>query len=247
MKIIEKLKKMFVSFEDMISAEHACLSCDKEILDGTKYQLCDKCRNELEKIDGRYCAKCGEILSDGKMLCELCKGFEYEFDSNRSMFYYGEVSSKIVKSLKYGGRKYYAKHIAKMMTEDKLVFENVDVITYVPISNKRKRIRGFNQAEEIAKEIALIMNIPVKGLLIKTIDKKHQAGLNQKDRLENLKGTFDLNKDFVDEIKQKNILIVDDVFTTGATLSECSKVIKTAKVKSVKTFTFAKTKLNSIK
>lgn len=246
MKIIEKLKKMFVSFEDMISAEHACLSCDKEILDGTKYQLCDKCRNELEKIDGRYCAKCGEILSDGKMLCELCKGFEYEFDSNRSIFYYNDTSSNIIKKFKYGGRKYYAKHIAKMMTEDKLIFENIDAIAYVPISKKRRKIRGFNQAEEIAKEISILTNIPVVDLLDKVIDKKNQAKLSQKDRLENLKGTFALNKDFEDKIKGKRILIVDDVFTTGATLSECASVIKQASPKCVKTLTFAKTKLNSI-
>ena len=246
MKIIEKLKKMFVSFEDMIATEHACLSCDKEILDGSAFQLCDKCLTELKKIDGRVCLKCGEKLEGDKLKCDFCDDFDYAFDSNRSIFYYDEVSSKIVKSLKYGGRKYYAKHIAKMMTADRYVFDNVDIITYVPISSKRKRTRGFNQAEEIAREISNLINIPVFELLDKVIDKKNQAKLSQKDRLENLKGTFALNKDFEDKIKAKRILIVDDVFTTGATLSECASVIKHASPKGVKTLTFAKTKLNSI-
>lgn len=245
MKIIEKLKKVFISFENIISAEHSCLSCGCEILDGMPFQLCEKCYCQLEKISGRLCLKCGDVLSDGKLKCEFCNGFNYAFDSSRSIFHYNEVSSNLVKGFKYGGRKYYSKHMAKLITEDLSIFKNIDIITFVPISKNRERVRGFNQAEELAKEISLIVGISVKNLLLKTFDNKHQAGLNQKDRLENLKGTFKLNDLMSNEIKGKNILIIDDVFTTGATLSECASIIKMSGCKKVCALTFAKTKLIS--
>ena len=246
MKILEKLKKMFVSFENMLSDEHSCIACSKEIPDGSEFQLCEKCLKNLDEIDGNICTKCGEKLKDGNMLCDHCKEFDYSFDRNKSICYYTDVSSGIVKSLKYGGRKYYAKHIAKLMTRDKSCFENVDLITFVPIGKKRLRTRGFNQAEEIAKEISKLVGIEVVSLLDKVVEKKHQAGLTQKERLENLKDTFSVCSENKDKIKGKNILIIDDVFTTGATLSECSKVLKIQKPKSVSTLTFAKTKFNSI-
>lgn len=246
MNLIKKIKNLLLSFEDMFSKEHSCICCAKEIPDGTKFQMCKNCYEKLDLISGNVCAKCGEILVEDRLLCEYCKDFDYSFNSNRSICYYDDNSSNIVKSLKYAGRKYYSSHIAELMTEDKSIFEDVDIITFVPVSKKTKRARGFNQAEEIAKEISRIMNIRMVSLLEKVKDHKHQAGLNQKERLENLKGTFEINHNFESEIKGKRVLIVDDVFTTGATLSECAKVIKTKKPKQVLTLTFAKTKLVSL-
>ena len=78
----------------------------------------------------------------------------------------------------------------------------------------------------------------------KTRETIHQAGGSQKDRLKNLCGSFEVDEKFAGEIKGKNILIVDDVFTTGSTLNECAKVIKKLKPNKIVTFTFAKTKFN---
>lgn len=245
MSLLKKIKNLFISFEDMVSKEHSCIVCAKEIPDGTNFQMCENCCLNIEKIEGKICSKCGDKLDDGKLRCDKCNDFDYNFKSNRSYCYYDEASAKIIKSLKYGGRKYYAKHIAKMMTQDLSVFKDVDLITFVPISVKRKRIRGFNQAEEIAKEISKIVNIPVKKILLKTKENKNQARLNQKERLENLKGTFEIDN-AAESFEGKVVLIIDDVFTTGATLSECSKTLINGNPKSVLTFTFAKTKLNSI-
>lgn len=246
MNLFKKIKNIFVGFENLISTEHSCISCGREILDGTKYQLCKKCEDKIDKIDGNTCFKCGEKLYGENLLCDYCKNFDYKFDENKSICYYAEVSASIIKSLKYGGKKYFAKHIAEFMCEDKDYFGGVDYITFVPMSKKNKRARGFNQAEEIAVEISKLMNIPVIKFIDKVKEHKHQAGLNQKQRLENLKGTFEIFEENSKEIKGKVVLIVDDVFTTGATLSECSKILKTKKPAKVKTITFAKTKLNSI-
>ena len=246
MNLFRKIKNLLLSIEDSLSKEHACISCDREILDGSEFQLCEKCLNNMQKIKEPICIKCGEMLENGNLNCEFCKKFNYAFNSNKSIFYYNEESSKIIKGLKYNQRKYYVKFIAKMMTEDRCIFDKVDIITFVPISAKRKRVRGFNQAEEIAKEISKIVNIDVVELLEKVKDNKTQAGLSQKERLENLKGTFKIKESEKEKVSGKRILVVDDVFTTGATLNECSSVLKIAKPKEIKTLTFAKTKLFSI-
>lgn len=241
----EKFVKIFNWFEDLFMTNHSCVGCGREIADGTKFQLCDTCKSNIHKISGNVCKKCGdEVLLDNNF-CDYCKNVEYKFDENRSYCYYDEVSAKIVKRFKYSGRKYYAKHIAEMMVENKDVFENIDVITFVPSNTKTLKERRYNQAEELAKEISKIIGIEVCELLKKSDDRKHQAGLTKSERLENLKGSFSIvieNKDF---IKGKNVLIVDDVFTTGSTLNECSKVVLKHKPKKIKTITFAKTKLGS--
>lgn len=246
MKLMQKIKKIFMSFENLLSDEHCCISCGREIPDGLKFQLCHTCENLLDVIGTEVCAKCGERLLEGNLLCEHCKDFDYDFNTSKSYCYYDDISARIVKGLKYNDRKYYAKHIAKMMTEDKSVFENVDVITFVPMGSKGLRKRGFNQAQEIANEISKLVNIPVLKLLSKAVEHKNQAGLSQQERLKNLKDSFEVFSENESEIKGKNILIIDDVFTTGTTLSECSKTLKRKKPKSVCALTFAKTKFNSI-
>lgn len=246
MNLFRKIKNLLLSIEDSLSKEHSCILCGREMLDGSKFQICEKCLNNMQKIKEPFCSKCGETLESDNLNCSFCKSFNYAFNSNRSIFNYDDNSSKIIKGLKYNQRKYYAKFIARMMTEDKSVFEKIDMITFVPISSKRKKERGFNQAEEIAKEISKIVGIETVELLEKVKDNKTQAGLSQKERLENLKGTFEIKAGLEDKIKGKNVLIIDDVFTTGATLNECSAVLKMAKPKRVRTLTFAKTRLFSI-
>ena len=201
----------------------------------------------LEIIDGTICEKCGEEVASGNKLCDTCKSVHYDFDKSRSFAKYGEIASKIVKRFKYSGKKYYAKHIAEMMATKTENFDNVDFITFVPIGEKRKRERGFNQAEEIAKELSALANIPVINLFHKIGSEKHQAGLSQKERRKNLKGTIVFGADDQENIKGKTILIIDDVFTTGATLSECAGVLRKSKYKPNKVFayTFAKTMLFS--
>ena len=133
------------------------------------------------------------------------------------------------------------------MVTRKDCFENIDYITFVPIGSKRRKERGFNQAEELAFEIGKLTNIPVVDALDKIGNERHQAGLSQKERQENLSGSFKL-RELANTIKGKYILLIDDVFTTGATLSECAKVLKSDKKNKpnkVFCYTFAKTRLNS--
>lgn len=249
MKFKALMKNLLNKFEDLFMKEHKCICCGREIKDGSKFQLCSHCLSEIEIISGNECDVCGDKLDDSTniKICDRCKNLTYDFDSNKSFCYYTDASAKIVKNLKYNYRKYYAKHIARLMFERKEIFDNIDILTFVPMNRKRKRERSYNQAEEIAIELGRLANIKVKGLLEKIGDGKHQADLSQKDRRENLKGTFCLAEEYKSEIKNKNILIIDDVFTTGSTLHECSGTLKKAKPNKIFCYTFAKTKFNLTK
>lgn len=246
MNLINVFKRIYFAFEENLMKNHSCISCGREIPDGTFASLCDKCFNSIEKISGKICAKCGDKLSDNNLLCEHCKDMNFSFQCNRSFCYYNETSAKIIKNFKYGGRRYYAPFLAELMTFDPAYFEDVDLISFVPISQKRKSARGFNQAELLAMEISKLTKIECDSLLTKDNTTKNQAKLNQKERMQSLSGTLHVEPDKMKSIEGKTVLIVDDVFTTGSTLSECSKEIYRAKPKAVKTLTFAKTKFVSL-
>jgi ComF family protein len=113
-----------------------------------------------------------------------------------------------------------------LLLDKKPDFSNF-VLVPVPLSKKKLKWRGFNQAEEIAKELANFLKIPlISDCLIKTKETKDQVELSEKERKENVKGAFYIkNKE---KIAGKNVLLVDDVFTTGATMEEAAKVLKEA-------------------
>lgn len=247
MNLLKKMKEILCSFENLFMKEHECLSCLREIKDGSTFQLCDKCLKDVQFLNDCVCAKCGEKLNKASLVCDLCKDKDYVFDKNISSCYYTDVPAKIVKRFKFHGKKYYAEYIAKIMLENNNCFDGVDIITFVPLSKSRMRERGFNQAEEIAKILSESKNIPILSLLVKTKEGKHQSKLNQQERLQNLRDSFSVKEDARKLVKNKTVLIVDDVFTTGTTLNECSKVLKAKGAKQIFTTTFAKTKFNSMK
>ena len=244
MSLVNKIKSAYFSFENMLFKNHSCISCGKEILDGTKFSLCEKCFAGLEIIKGKVCLKCGAPIPETMNYCGECSKQNYVFDKNISFCFYDDVSSSIVKQLKYSSKKYFAKYIAEMMTENLENFKDIDYLTFVPINKTRYKYRGYNQAEEIAKEISKRINIPVEKLLNKLEGGKNQAELSMKDRFENLKNSFEMS-DKTKDMKDKTILIIDDVFTTGTTLNRCSSVLKLYKPKKIITMTFAKTKFEN--
>lgn len=247
MSIKEKFVKVLNKFENLIFSNHACLSCRREIEDGTEYSLCKNCNKNMERINGTLCKKCGEKILEGNSFCDRCKQINYDFDYSNSFAVYDEITSRIVKRYKYNGKKYYAEFIAELMLENDNLFDYIDLITFVPISENRKKERGFNQAEEVAKLLGKKLNIEVVDTLDKNGTGKHQAGLSQKDRRKNLAGTFALKDGVKDLIKDKSIMIIDDVFTTGSTLSECAKTIRSSRMckpEKVCCYTFAKTRLD---
>jgi ComF family protein len=118
------------------------------------------------------------------------------------------------------------------------IWWNVNAIVPVPLHPKRKKRRGFNQAQIIAKELARIKGIELgDGLLVKTKNVPPQTSLRVEDRVENVSGAFGVVGG--EKIKESVVLLVDDVYTTGSTIRECSSVLRQAGVKEVKALTVA--------
>jgi len=236
----EKLLKLKEEFlEEVFPSRFTCYGCNEEIANDSKYMLCNKCLKNISFILNP-CKKCGEDLNDFTNYCYRCKNLKREFDKVVSVANYTSIAKEFVYRLKYGGLKYYAKIIANFLVnkfKEEPNFKNVDIITCVPTTLKRLKDRGFNQAELIAKEFCKQINRPYTKLLLRVKNTPTQTHLTREERIENLKGAFELLVD-KSNIKDKNILIIDDIITTGATMNEIALLLKKNNAKHVYGLTF---------
>jgi len=200
-----------------------CIYCNKDIDENNKYSLCDECKTKISFIDGNVCKYCGRFIKDGN-ICLECEKNRYYFQSGISILEYNDISKKLILALKYNKKTYIAYYFAEMIY-DKMVLNELtdfDIITYVPSSKKKRRKRGYNPSEIIAKYVSKFSNIPYEKLLIKEKDTVELKSLNRMQRKLTVKDSFKI-KDTDSNIRK--CLIIDDVFTTGSTINECSRVL----------------------
>ena len=119
MSFISGLTKFWTKIEDLILINHGCLSCRREIVDGSDFSLCENCLENLDVISGNVCKVCGEKVLENNNFCDSCKMVKFNFDQSRSFAYYSDISANIIKRFKYGLKKYYAEYIAKLMSKNK--------------------------------------------------------------------------------------------------------------------------------
>lgn len=192
----------------------------------------------LDLIYPQVCGICGK--KDSKSLCNKCKTklekeFNYQIDSyeedlsknfieHNYFFKYENIIRSQILALKFQEKPYIYKTIAYFLKNMQKSFENLkkyDIIIVVPISKQRKRDRGYNQSELVAKEISKIIKVPiVKNVLYKIKNTVPQSSLNKKQREENVKGVYK-SKNII-KLYDKKILLIDDIYTTGNTLNECA-------------------------
>lgn len=240
MKIKQKILEIF---DKIIPPKNKCLICSKEMFLDKEKHICFECENALKPI-GKSCIKCGAELKDLSTICDFCKDKKREFKMAISCFNFDDFTRKIIHKFKYGFGEYLSPLLAKFMAEKVVDFKvDFDYILYVPMTEKSKRKRGYNQSKLLACEIGKILDKQVlNDVLFKIGKTKNQASLGYNDRLKNLRDSFVVaNKDV---LKGKKILLVDDVFTTGATAEEISRVLKLAKAKEVNVITFCHTLLD---
>ncbi|MBQ3047851.1 MAG: ComF family protein [Clostridia bacterium] len=247
----QKALKMFNKLLDELFPENlSCFCCDEELNNNTF--LCKNCLNDLKSIK-HACKKCGERVNSFDNYCLVCKDNKRSFDKCVACFEYNGTAKKLIYKLKYGGAKYASKAFSKNLVEAYLNanFDKIDLLTCAPLSSKRLKQRGYNQAEVLAIDFcneAHKSNIDFDcrfDLLTRIKHTQTQTHLTRKERCENLKDAFKLNCD-KSVIKGKNILIVDDIFTTGATIEELAKVLKKNGAKCVFGLTVCHTILEKI-
>ena len=154
---------------------------------------------------------------------------------------YDDISKKLILDFKYKSKTYLCKYIAQLMKE-KILLEDMkyDYILFVPLHKKRIRERGFNQSEKIANKLGELLNIPVLDCIDRVKNTKKLYRLNKEDREKELKNGFKV-KENINFIKNKKVILIDDIFTTGATANEISKVLKINLVDCICIFTLLTT------
>lgn len=184
--------------------------------------ICTKCQANIKDYTNR-CQYCGKTTYLQNKICIDCQNKKIYYD--RLIFineYDKEFKDKII-AYKFLDKKYLYNFFAEIMGP-KLQNQEIDIITFVPISSNRMSERGYNQSELIARKLGKNLDIECKNLLYKTKDTKRQSELNKNERHKNVKNSFKLADNI--NIYDKKILLIDDVFTTGATVNECAKQIK---------------------
>lgn len=235
--------KILTKFMDAVYPESIYCNCCESIIDKTRsYGICDKCISKINWATDKTCAKCGKVIEGEwqNSLCADCMEADHSFDKGITCAEYGVYTRTIVFSLKYSGKTYIAKDIAKAM-RDKLSLENTeyDIIVPVPISKKKLKDRGFNQASLICRYLSKFVGKDLVDGLTRIKETTAQRGLGKIDRYVNLQGAFGVKKYFRDKLKGKKVLLVDDIYTTGSTVDQCSKALGDCGVESINVITFA--------
>lgn len=212
------IKMLWNGFLDLLYPRK-CVLCTK-LLSRNEVDLCRDCRMDTERV-----------------LFPIVKG--KTFECCHSVYYYKKNVASAVKRLKFSGKQHYGQAFGRLLAM-KLLEGSVaaDVITWVPISNKRRRQRGYDQGEEIAKAVGKELGIPVMNLLQKIRHTSAQALISdhsvRKANVANAYAVIDPQL-----VAGRRILLIDDVITSGATLTECSKILRASGAESVVCGTFA--------
>lgn len=207
----------------------------------------------INLIYPKVCGICGEIASDD--ICNKCKveikGWKRNkkhiyltknFTTHMYLFDYHEAIRQKILEFKFKEKTYLYESFVKIIINDKKIcgfLKSYDIIIPVPISKRRKSLRGYNQSEMISKKVAKKVQIEYRDdILYKIKDTLPQSLLDKERRRENIKDAYYIkNKEAV---KNKRIVLLDDIYTTGNTVNECSKVLKEAGAKEIGVLTLAK-------
>ena len=197
--------------------------------------ICGKLNNDF------LCKKCEKVL-ETEAIYGVDKVLEKYFNEHLYIFVYQGILRRIILKYKFQEEAYLYKTFVNFLLKNENFFEKIekyDTIVPVPISKKRQKTRGYNQSELLAKEIAYNANLVLeKESLYKIKDIVEQSKLNKENRLKNIQGVYELvNKE---KLNKKKILLIDDIYTTGSTVNECSKVLREAKPKKIGVLTLAK-------
>ena len=193
--------------------------------------------------EGYLCKKCGKVLERYEICSDkYATSIENIEKKKLHIFQYKEIVRKLIIRYKFNNKSYLYKTFCEFIVKNKKAFDFIksyDIIIPVPMHNKKRALRGYNQSELIAKELAKKMKIKIfTDVLIKTKNNKVQSSLNKEDRKNNVKDVYKLvNKE---KIYNKKVLIFDDIYTTGATIEACKREILKADVKQLGILTLAK-------
>ncbi len=220
MKKFWKIKEIL---QDALAPTFKCMNCGADVFDETGF--CQNCLKEVVFNNGKTCRRCGVAIYGDEDYCGNCAFDKIYFDRAFSPFSYQGAVQKALLNLKFHHIATNAKVLARYLVYMAMAYGlQYDLVTFVPMTEKAQKVRGYNQAELLAKYFCDILDVSDKFVcaLCKMKDTERQESLGKRERKENLVGAFSA-QGFV---KGKVVLLIDDIKTTGATLNECAKALK---------------------
>lgn len=221
--------------QDFLFPLRTCIFCRKHGHFSAEEPWCAACAEEMrrEMAEKNFCICCGRGIEAGHAACELCTKEPPLFQAGVHIGPYEGKLKQCIRNLKYHEQKILAAALGRMLAEkirERQEFSACEVVVPVPLSQERKRERGFNQSELLARKIA---DETGKALDVKTLCRKRntqsQTGFGPQERRQNIAGAFEAGE----ELAGKTVLLVDDVYTTGATTGECARVLLEKGVRAV--------------
>jgi len=230
---MEKKKRIWKEYLVSIFFPRHCPVCDEVIAYGEK--ICRGCEKKVRYIKEPSCKKCGKQLENERQeYCGDCSRKRHYFEQGKAAFSYQKDMKKSMYRFKYSNRREYADFFAEEAVKRYgkwLEQRGIEVIVPVPMFAAKKRSRGYNQAEVFARALGRECAVPVEEkLVVRTKNTMPQKSLNDKQRKDNLKGAFQVRTNIV---KYSKILLVDDIYTTGATVDAIAELLKKSGAKEV--------------
>lgn len=206
--------------------------------------LCPECAALLRPSGPHFCCRCGRPSLSRTADCPECRGRELHFKTARAAYYFEGPARSLVHRLKYSGQRRLASYMAEiacnqagLTSPDKAV-----TLTYVPLHSAKLLNRGYNQAGLFARALSRRLDLPLQDLLCKQHPTLAQNRLGFEERRQNLEGSITLRRGASLESGQSGrLVLVDDVYTTGSTASECARVLTEELGAEVEVWTFART------
>jgi len=234
------LESLLRDLLDFVYPPH-CGVCEGELRRGDGI-VCADCWRSLEAIDSPFCQKCGLPLSTFNDLCSACAVREHIYSFARSYGLFDDLFQKIIHLFKYRRKLSLAGPLSALMTqmvEADRRFSCMEALVPVPLHPVRHRVRGYNQSQLLAQNLsretgrALLL-----GALFRTVNTRSQSKLSLSERVTNVRNAFRVRDP--EQVRDKRILLVDDVLTTGSTVDACSAALLSAGATQVSVITVAR-------
>lgn len=225
-----------------------CICCGNLINKTRPYALCDECLEHIRWVGERTCNLCGKVMADDNSseICRDCQHTEHFFDKGFTCMVYGQREKEMVHKFKFNGAAYMGDKLGQIML-DRIRQELIaaekqdgdemydtkspqlsfDLVTAVPMHPKKERKRGYNQSELLAKVVAKGLGIEYNNRVLKREYYKNPMNkLGAEQRHKNIVGAYGKGVCKSSVLNSKRVLLIDDVYTTGSTADECSRLLK---------------------
>jgi ComF family protein len=223
----------------------ACAGCRGALTSLEDTGFCGSCWLSIPRIQGLVCRTCGIPLNDGRRFCFSCRQTSSTLVIRAAVEYHG-VMRPAIHRYKYLGRKDLSRSLGALLRyawSQYPEIRDVHGLVPVPLYRSQEETRGYNQAELLARVLSTETGIPLLPLLVRTRSTRSQVELNRRQRQENVRSAFALQPlapEYIQYLRGKSFLLIDDVCTTASTLRECAAVLRRVETGPVKALVLAR-------